>query len=160
LQSETRQFNGLSGNFMLSYDYNLAGELKTITEPSGSHADYSYDSIGRLQNVTGTGLGASQYLSSTQYRAWGGVKALTYGNSTTLSLSYNNRTQLTHYSVGGVRSYASASIQPEGGDFQYYADGRVKFASDLRTDATAYGLHDRAYSYDHAARLKEAYSGY
>jgi len=49
-------------------------------------------------------------------------------------------------------------LVPEGGDFLYYADGQVKFAADLRTASTG-GWHDRAYSYDHAGRLKEAYSG-
>jgi len=156
LQSETRQFNGLSGSYTLSYEYNLASELKKITEPTGSHTDYAFDSTGRLTSVTD---GASQYVSSPQYRAWGALKSLSYGNSTTLALSYNNRLQLTNYSVGGVRPYPNSAVQPEGGDFQYYADGRIKFASDLRTDATSLGLHDRAYSFDHVARLKEAYSG-
>ncbi|HEY3102465.1 MAG TPA: hypothetical protein VGJ69_02665, partial [Pyrinomonadaceae bacterium] len=160
LQSETRQFNGLSGSYTLSYQYNLVGELTQITEPSGSYADYTFDSTGRLTSVTGAGLGASQYLASAQYRAWGGLKSLAYGNSTTLSLSYNSRSQLAHYSIGGVKAYATGPIQPEGGDFQYYADSRIKFAADLRTDATASGLHDRAYSFDHVGRLKEAYSGY
>jgi YD repeat-containing protein len=160
LDWEERTFAGLAGSFRLSYAYNLAGELKTITEPGGSYAEYGYDSVGRLARVTGSGLGASQYVSSMQYRAWGALKSLSYGNSTTFTLGYDNRRQPTHYAVGGVRSYANGPIQPEGSDFQYYDDGQIKFASDLRTDATAYGLHDRAYSYDQAARLKEAYSGY
>jgi YD repeat-containing protein len=58
-----------------------------------------------------------------------------------------------------VRQYGTGQTQPEGADFQYYGDGRLKFASDFRTDATANGLHDRAYSYDHIGRLKESYSG-
>lgn len=158
LRSETRQFNGLSGSFALTYDYNVAGELKRIIEPSGSHADYLYDSAGRLINLSGTGLGTSQYLSSLQYRASGALKSVSNGDSTTLALGYDTRMQVTSYSLGGVRS--NGSIQPEGGAFQYYPDGRIKFASDLRTDATAFGLHDRAYSYDHAGRLKEAFCGY
>lgn len=45
--------------------------------------------------------------------------------------------------------------------YQYYADGRLKFVTrqnpsgirgDLRT-------HDRAFEYDHAGRVREAYSG-
>lgn len=54
LRSETRQFNGLSGSFAISYDYNVAGELKTITEPSGSHADYLYDGNGFVAKTANT----------------------------------------------------------------------------------------------------------
>ena len=63
------------------------------------------------------------------------------------------------YSVSGVKIFGSSTAQAEGGTFTYYNDGLLKFATDARTDA-AYGLHDRAYSYDHSARLKSAYSGY
>src|SRR5205814_9935026 len=38
-------------------------------------------------------------------------------------------------------------------------NGLVKFASDYLSDAQNYGIQDRAYQYDHAGRLKEAYSG-
>ena len=46
---------------------------------------------------------------------------------------------------------------PHGSDYEYYADGRVKFASDLFTDALIYDgrfkLHDRAYVFDQVGRL-------
>ncbi|MGZ8842782.1 MAG: DUF4214 domain-containing protein, partial [Pyrinomonadaceae bacterium] len=53
LVSETRSFNGV-GTFTLSYDYNLADELKKITDASNSTINYGYDSIGRLNGVTGS----------------------------------------------------------------------------------------------------------
>ncbi|MGH9969217.1 MAG: hypothetical protein ACREBG_15650 [Pyrinomonadaceae bacterium] len=165
LESETRQFSGPGappGTYTLSYVYNFAGELKKITDPTNATINYNYDAMGRMIGITGENTlynGVSQYASGLAYRAWGGLKSMAYGNTTSLSLSYNQRGLVTHYSVDGVKLSGTTQIVPEGGDFQYYADGQPRFASDLRTDATAFGLHDRAYSFDHVGRLKDAYSG-
>jgi YD repeat-containing protein len=163
LSSETRTFAGLTGSFQLQYGYNLAGELTGITDAGGASVGYSYDSTGRLSSVTGSGGGASVYASNMQYRAWGALKGVAYGNGTSLALSYNRRGLLTHYGVGGVTRDGQYGPAPHGSDYEYYADGRVKFASDLFTDALIYSgsykLHDRAYSYDYAGRLAESYSG-
>jgi len=161
LTSEARQFAGLTGTFTLAYQYNLGGQLKTVSDP-GAATSFSYttDNSGRLSSVDSTGLGATAPLASNaQYRASGALKSMAYGNTTSLAFSYNQRGLITNYSVGGVKTSTTSQAQPEGGNFQYYPDGQLEFASDLRTDTTALGLHDRAYSYDHAARLKEAYSG-
>ncbi len=163
--SETRQFSGPGappGTYTLSYLYNLAGELKKITDPTNATINYDYDVTGRIIGVTGENTlynGVSQYASGLAYRAWGGLKSMAYFNTTSLSLSYNQRGLVTNYSVGGVKLPVTGEVVPEGGSFQYYADGQPKFASDLRTDAAAFGLHDRAYAFDHVGRLKEAYSG-
>jgi YD repeat-containing protein len=61
LLSETRTFsdpnnsaiNGVSAT--LSYEYNLAGELKKITDATGMSINYGYDTVGRLNGVTGSG---------------------------------------------------------------------------------------------------------
>src|SRR5207244_2504725 len=44
-----------------------------------------------------------------------------------------------------------------GAAYQHYADGKLKFAQDQSTYSAP--IKDRAYSYDHAGRLTEAYSG-
>ena len=81
LMSETRTFNGV-GTFTLSYDYNLAGELKKVTDATNMTINYGYDNIGRVNGVTGSDnlyAGVSNYASNFQYRAWGGLKAMTDG---------------------------------------------------------------------------------
>jgi len=73
---------------MLSYDYNLAGELKKITYPTSMSIDYGYDGEGRLSGVTSSGTlynGVSQYASGFGYRAWGGIKQVTDGSNLTSS---------------------------------------------------------------------------
>jgi len=83
VSSETRTISGL-GTYPLSYSYNLAGAIKSVTDPFGAQINYNFDVAGRVASVTGSGFGGvSNYTSSTsniQYRAWGGQKSVTYGD--------------------------------------------------------------------------------
>jgi YD repeat-containing protein len=145
LQSETRTFNGV-GAFTLSYDYNLAGELKKITDATGMTINYGYDSAGRPSSVTGSDslyAGVSNYASNFQYRAWGGVKAFTDGKGHVTSMTYNSRLQATRFNFATVQQ-----------NYAYYNDGRVSIVND-----TVDQNFDRSYSYDHAGRIVEARSG-
>ncbi len=156
MTSETRTFSGLGGSYPISYEYNLAGELKKITDPTNVTINYNYDTAGRATDITGENVlygGVSQYASGMTYRAWGGTKGLTYGNNYTLAVSYDARLQGTQFEIAGRPSqFGPATVMKT--QYQYYADGRLKFAGDLLDER-----FDRAYSYDQAARLKEGYSG-
>jgi YD repeat-containing protein len=82
MSSETRTFNGLS-SYTLSYSYNLAGELSSVTNPWGAQVGYGYDKAGRLQNVSGSGYaGVSNYANAFSYRAFGAIKGMSYGDAT------------------------------------------------------------------------------
>lgn len=95
MTSETRTFTGV-GTYTLGYDYNLAGELKAVTDPWGATINYGFDATGRLGNITGTGYGSvSQFLNGAEYRAWGTLKSETYGNGFTECATYNSRLQMT-----------------------------------------------------------------
>jgi YD repeat-containing protein len=152
LLSEERTFNGV-GSYTLSYDYNLAGQLKKITDPTNMTINYGFDSTGQLSGVTGSDslyAGVSTYASNFQYRAWGAAKHLNYGNSLTLDLGYNSRLQTTQYDLktaGGAEVF--------GLQYQYTSspastdnDGRLKYSHDLVNSNL-----DRTYSYDQAARI-------
>ena len=161
LTSEARQFPGLSGTFTLSYQYNLANALKQVSDVTGGTSfTYTFDTAGRVTQVDSTGMGASAPLASdASYRAWGALKHADYGNGTGVTLSYNGRMLASSYSLSGAKDPTTGQVRPEGGGFQYYADGRVQFASDYQSDAQTYGVQDRAYSYDHAGRLLNALTG-
>jgi YD repeat-containing protein len=155
LTSETRSFTSL-GSYTLSYGYNLSGALTSVTDQWGVQVGYSYDQTGRLTSVTGSGGGASLYASDMQYRAWGALKHLTYGNNLNLDLLFNNRLQTTKYDL---KTQAGARIM--GREYQYTTtltsadnDGRVKYSRDL----VANNL-DRTYVYDNAGRLLVASAG-
>src|SRR5689334_3295383 len=43
LTSEARQFAGITGTWTFQYDYNLAGELKSLTDAFDQRVDYTYN---------------------------------------------------------------------------------------------------------------------
>src|ERR1051325_8025055 len=151
MTGETRYFGSpLNQSFTLSYDYNLAGELKTITDPWAGVINYGFDATGRLNNMTGSGYGSvTQFASNLQYRAWNTLKSETYGNSFTESATYNNRMQMIGFDVRKPTSELQMSTTT-----QFYADGQVKFSHNALDER-----FDRAFAYDHVARATEAYSG-
>ncbi len=161
LTSETRQFTDpltpyLNGSFTLSYAYNLAGELKKITDHTNTTINYNYGQTGQMSSITGADNlygGISQYASGVTYRAWGGLKGLTYGNNYTVAMSYNVRLEATEFELAGRPSQYGASTVMKT-QFSYYADGALRYAHDLLDER-----FDRAYSYHHTGMLKEAYSG-
>jgi len=147
LTSETRTITGV-GTYPLSYAYNLSGELTSITDSFNAGVGYSYDSVGRVSNVTGANFaGVPTYASNLQYRASGGLKHLDFGNNLSLALTYNSRLQPASFTVAGVTSVMNKT-------YDYQPDGRRAFSHDLI--ATKF---DRSYKYDHAGRITEALSG-
>lgn len=153
LVGETKQFSGSgvpAGSYSLSYEYNLAGELKAITDPTGSRVDYSFDSNGRLTSVSGSGANSvPTYASGFAYRAWGAVKDFDLGNGVHQHLNFNYRLQnssmaLTNLASGGSMSWS----------YDYYADGKVHTVSD-----SADPRFDRYFDYDQAGRIANAFTG-
>lgn len=91
LTSETRNFTGV-GPFALDYQYSLTGAPKSIMNDSDVVVSYNYDKAGQVTGVTGSGFGGvSSYASALTYRAFGGLKGLTFGNTRTLSTAYDSR---------------------------------------------------------------------
>jgi YD repeat-containing protein len=148
LTLETRQFSQLPGkSFPLSYSYNLGGELTSITDPDGKVVNYDYDQTGRMTAITGSAFAVvTSYASNLKYRAWGAVKEATYGDSTTLSASYNSRLLPTNFAISGWISK----------HYEYNADGRLRFTQDQLIVNSKF---DRSYTYDHVGRVTQASSG-
>jgi YD repeat-containing protein len=148
LTSETKQFAGLSGNFTLSYEYNLAGALKAFTDHVGSRVDYMFNTAGRLTAVNGSGThSVPAYASNIAYRASGAIKDFDYGNGAHQHLNFNSmlrNTSLT-LSLGSTSSTWT---------FGYHADGKLRKVTDSNNP-----VFDRAFVYDHVGRLQEARTG-
>src|SRR5437763_12935925 len=107
------------------------------------------DSDGRLNSVTGSGFGSvSTFATNMQYRAWGTMKSATMGNGVVETAAYNSRLQMTSFQIQQPNGVNAASST-----YQYYADGGLRFSHSLDD------RFDRAFTYDHAARVSEAYSG-
>ena len=150
LTAEARYISDLGQSLSLNYQYNLAGELISITDPFNAQIGYNHDSIGRVSGVTGAGFAnVSTYASNLQYRASGATKHLDYGNSLKLDLSYNNRLLNTQFDLTN-----SGGSRVAGWQYQYGNDGRLSYSHDLRDDRL-----DRAYAYNQSAQLVQGISG-
>jgi YD repeat-containing protein len=154
LTSETREFSGgLSGiNYTLNYQYNLGGKLKKITDHTNTTINYNYNRAGQLNAVTGENNlveGVSTYASGFEYRAWGVVRTVNFGNGTTQQTSFNQRLLPTNSSLSNVLGFTPISWS-----YDYYSDGRQRHAYDGVDNR-----FDRLVEFDHIGRIKEAYSG-
>jgi hypothetical protein len=114
------------------------------------------DSAGRLGAINTSGMGNTTVASNFQYRAWDALKHMDFGNNTAISLGYNSRMLPAQYALSGVKELSGQS-RAEGSDFQYYEDGKVKFASDYYgRSLSSVSAHDKAYQYDHVGRMQTA----
>ena len=154
---ERRYFNDLGQNYTLSYEYNLVGGVKRITDPWGASVTYVYNKAGEVTGITGVGYAdinqwtnrtVSQFASNIKYRAWGAIKSFTNGNfaaeKSAFALNYDTRLQITRFDGGGRVT-----------DHTFYNDGRVKDIA----DSTWSSFNPRSYNYDFAGRLTSATAG-
>ncbi len=150
MASESRYISDLGQSFSLNYQYNLAGELTSITDPFNAQVGYNRDNTGRVSGVTGAGYAnVSTYASNIQFRATGATKHLDYGNSLKLDLVYNNRLLNTQFDVTN-----SGGSRVAGWQYQYGNDGLLSYSHDLRDDRL-----DRAYVYNQSAQIVQGISG-
>lgn len=150
---EERSFAELpnAGVFRLTYEYNLGGILKKITDQRSSTSfTETLDKLGRVTTVNAVGAAGvqSQFVSNTQYRAWGGLKSRAQPGFT-VNLTYNSRLLPNSYTMDGDLPAQMA--------YEYHNDGSIRYANDQ--SGQFFDVVDRAYSYDAAGRLQHAYSG-
>ncbi len=85
-----------------SYTYDLAGNIATITLPSGRVVTYTRNANGLVSNVAAPINGSATNLaSSITYLPFGPLNALTYGNSKTLSATFDNDYNPTNRTISG-----------------------------------------------------------
>jgi RHS repeat-associated protein len=97
------QGGGWGPAYAVQHAYDLAGNVKTLTYPSGRIVNYSYDQAGRLSVFSGN-LGGSPrtYADTIGYNAAGQMIKERFGTNTSLyhNSHYNNRQQLVSTRVG------------------------------------------------------------
>lgn len=82
--------------YTTAYTYNLAGEVDTMTYPSGRVAKQQCDKIGRLSTVKNNATGGTQYATSVAYNTASQVTGFSYANGVSASYGYSSdRLQLT-----------------------------------------------------------------
>jgi RHS repeat-associated protein len=149
LISERRYFNELGVAYMTQYGYNLAGGLSSVTTPWNEQITYGHDRIGRVTDVT-TSASVTPYASGLQYRAFGALKQMTYGNGRALSIDYDARMRIKSWDTSGVVGWEYRYDTPN----IHENTNRVAYARNLYD-----GTLDRSYDYDQVGRMWASHSG-
>ncbi len=84
--------------YTTSYAFDLAGDVTTMTYPSGRAVKVNYDALGRLQGLQNNSTLAN-YVTSAAYNAANQATGFTYGNGVNASYGYSaQRLQLSSLS--------------------------------------------------------------
>jgi hypothetical protein len=147
----------------------LSGGLESITDPFGSTVNYTNDKLGRLKQITGTPFGSpvhqsvTNYVTNIDYRAFGAVKHIDYGNNVKTDQTFDNRLRVSEFKV----SNPSLSNSPTADyqtfikkNYEYNNDNSLKFSDDNGSNVVRDpAKFDRSYSYDFAGRITSAKTG-
>jgi RHS repeat-associated protein len=110
--------------YTLSYGYDLAGNVKTMTYPSGETVNYAYDAVGRMNSVAGNlgEVAQRNYATEIAYDAGGRMTQEKFGTATSLfnKLYYNSRGQLAEIRVGTA---ANNTGWERGAIINHYSNG-------------------------------------
>ncbi len=98
--SRTQEMSGVSKT--VGYGYNSAGQLTTLTTPSGQTITYGY-SNNRIASIT---VNSTTLLNSVLYDPFGPARQWTWGNSTLAVRSFDQDGNLDQIDSAGLRTYA------------------------------------------------------
>ncbi len=167
--------------YAITYGYNLAGEVNSVTYPSGRVVRQEYDTVGRLASI---GSGSTTYLTipSGKYTPSGQITGFTYGNGVEAAFGFNPRLQLTSlryfksttdllnlaYNYGAanngmirdIKYYSSPGVedQTRSQNYEYGPRGRLKKA--WTTNLTAPNTWRLEWTYDDwGNRLSQTLTG-
>ena len=169
--SETYTYNNLgemtqlqkvvSGTtYTMGYQYNLAGELSSITYPSNRVVQQSFDAIGRLCSVGNSGSTCSSgttYATGFSYNAAFQVTGFNYGNGVSATLGYTADRlllQTLSYAQGAGNNGQITSItdntgtQEAGRSVTYTYDALYRLSTAVTTGSTNYPQWGLSWAYD------------
>jgi RHS repeat-associated protein len=102
--------SGATRSYTMNYGYDLAGNLVSEVYPSGRVISLSYDTAGRISQVSGSKAGESnnaQYASQIGYAPHGSVAGLRLGNNRWEYTLFNKRLQPTEIGLGTSQNVAN-----------------------------------------------------
>jgi RHS repeat-associated protein len=144
VRKESKTISGVSGNpYVTEYTYDMNGNLKTMTYPSGKVITYNYSN----NQVTSVLKDAANLATSITYKPFGGVTGLTYGNGLPGSITYDNQ-----YRITGLTAGTGGSILNLGYTGYDYNGNITAITNNL--DSTK----NKSFSYDSLDRLATANS--
>jgi len=142
--SETRTVAGVA--YAVGYSYDSSGRLSGMTYPSGRTLAYSFDALGRVNQVSTAKDAQTQVVvQNVQYQPFGGVKSFTLGNGQIYSRTIDQDGRIASYTLGAssfALTFDAASRITGIGTSTYGYDNLDRLTS-ATLSASNYG-----YSYD------------
>ena len=96
--------------YVTQYSYDMNGNLKTITEPSGEVITNNYSNDKAVSVLKG----AANLATSINYKPFGGISSLNYGNGIAGSISYDNQYRITGITAGAAMSLSYPTYEKLG----------------------------------------------
>lgn len=174
-QWDCRPSNCGASAFSTQYAYDLAGNLTSMTYPSGRVVTYGYNAANAPTAVTFASIGSTSvnfpYMSMSSHYPDGSPSAIAYGNGVTDTITLNNRLQRTGYKLVGTQTwlnrtfgYTNSSSKNDGNLWsvtdQLRSGGNQTFAYDYLNRLTSASQNDGAYgesfTYDPWSNLKQS----
>ena len=156
---QTRQTTagGDASGYTTSYGYNLAGEMISEIYPSGKEIKTSYDSAGRVGQVSRyiAAVFDKTYASTFSYAAHGATKSFQLGNSKWEHTNFNSRVQPLQIGLG--TSDTNSSILQL--DYGYGATNSNNGNVLSQTITIGVTVMTQSYGYDALNRLSSASEG-
>ena len=144
-----------SVTYPVQYGYNTAGQLASITYPSGRVVSQNYDVVGRMQSIAG---GGATYLTVNAYNAAMLPTGVTYGNQVQGAFGYNDHLQLQ--SLRYYKTGAPSDILNLGYDYTSAAqagnNGQIQAVHYYTSPGTEDQTKSESFTYDAWGRLSQA----
>ncbi len=138
VKKEIRTIDSIA--YVTQYTYDQNGNMKTMSYPSDRVITYNY-SNDRAVSVLNN---AANLATSINYKPFGGMSSIIYGNGLTGSISYDNQYRLSSITAGSVMSLAYPT---------YDANGNI-----MAINNTLDPTKNKAFTYDNLDRLSTATS--
>ncbi len=102
VRKETKISDGVT--YVTQYSYDQNGNLKTMTYPSGRVITYNYSN----NHVVSVQNNVASLATSINYKPFGGISSLTFGNGIVGSTGYDNQYRVASISAGSVMNLSYA----------------------------------------------------
>ncbi len=142
--------------YTVSYGYNLASQITSITYPSGRVVSQSVDAIGRPLSIAS---GGTTYISGLSYNAAGEPLGYALGNGVQASFGYNDHLQLA--SLRYFKNGSSTDILNLGYDYGTNNNGQIQTIHYYSAPGAANEDPTKSeyFTYDSWSRLSAAQTG-
>jgi len=138
IKKETKVIDTVT--YVTQYTYDMNGNMKTMTYPSGKVITYNYTNDRAVSVLNGV----ANFAYNITYKPFGGMNAITYGNNLNGNIGYDNQ-----YRISSITAGAALSLSYTG----YDNNGNITAITDSLDTSK-----NKSFTYDNLDRLGTATS--